>query len=60
VVEKVFAIPGLGNMFVQSIFNRDYPLTLGIVAFISILIMVFNLIVDISYGFLDPRIRYDD
>ncbi len=59
VVEKVFAIPGLGNMFIQSILNRDEPLTLGIVAFLSILIMVFNLIVDISYGFLDPRIRYE-
>jgi oligopeptide transport system permease protein len=59
VVEKVFAIPGLGNIFIQSVLNRDEPLTLGIVAFLSILIMVFNLIVDISYGFLDPRIRYE-
>ncbi|HKP70365.1 MAG TPA: ABC transporter permease [Pyrinomonadaceae bacterium] len=59
VVEKVFAIPGLGNIFIQSVFNRDEPLTLGIVAFLSILVMVFNLIVDISYGFLDPRIRYE-
>jgi oligopeptide transport system permease protein len=59
VVEKVFAIPGLGNIFIQSVLNRDEPLTLGIVAFLSILIMVFNLIVDISYGYLDPRIRYD-
>ena len=59
VVEKVFAIPGLGNIFIQSVFNRDEPLTLGIVAFLSILIMIFNLAVDISYGFLDPRIRYE-
>ncbi len=59
VVEKVFAIPGLGNIFIQSVFNRDEPLTLGIVAFLSILIMVFNLLVDISYGYLDPRIRYE-
>lgn len=59
VVEKVFAIPGLGNIFIQAVLNRDEPLILGIVAFLSILIMVFNLIVDISYGFLDPRIRYD-
>lgn len=59
VVERVFAIPGLGNIFIQSVLNRDEPLTLGIVAFLSILIMVFNLIVDISYGVLDPRIRYD-
>lgn len=59
VVEKVFAIPGLGNIFIQSVFNRDEPLILGIVAFLSILIMVFNLIVDVCYGFLDPRIRYE-
>jgi oligopeptide transport system permease protein len=59
VVERVFAIPGLGNIFIQSVLNRDEPLTLGIVAFLSILIMLFNLIVDISYGFLDPRIRYE-
>jgi oligopeptide transport system permease protein len=59
VVEKVFAIPGLGNIFIQSVLNRDEPLILGIVAFLSILIMVFNLVVDISYGFLDPRIRYE-
>lgn len=59
VVEKVFAIPGLGNIFIQSVLNRDEPLILGIVAFLSILIMVANLAVDISYGFLDPRIRYE-
>ncbi len=59
VIERVFAIPGLGNIFIQANLNRDEPLVLGIVAFLSILIMVFNLIVDISYGFLDPRIRYE-
>lgn len=59
VVERVFSIPGLGNIFIQSVLNRDEPLILGIVAFLSILIMIFNLAVDISYGFLDPRIRYE-
>jgi oligopeptide transport system permease protein len=59
VVEKIYAIPGLGNIFIQSVLNRDEPLILGIVAFLSILIMLFNLMVDISYGFLDPRIRYE-
>jgi len=59
VVERVLSIPGLGNIFIQSVLNRDEPLTLGIVAFLSILIMLFNLIVDISYGFLDRRIRYE-
>ncbi len=59
VVEKIFAIPGLGKIFIEAVLNRDEPLVLGIVAFLSILIMVFNLLVDISYGFLDPRIRYE-
>jgi oligopeptide transport system permease protein len=59
VIERVFAIPGLGSIFIQSVLNRDEPLILGIVAFLSILIMIFNLIVDISYGLLDPRIRYE-
>ena len=59
VVEKVFALPGLGDIFIKSVFNRDEPLTLGIVAFLSILIMLFNLAVDIAYGYLDPRIRYE-
>lgn len=59
VVERVFALPGLGNIFIQAVLNRDETVVLGIVAFLSILIMVFNLLVDISYGFLDPRIRYE-
>jgi oligopeptide transport system permease protein len=59
VVEKVFAIPGLGNIFIQASLNRDEPLVLGIVAFLSIVVMIFNLLVDVSYAFLDPRIRYE-
>src|SRR5712671_311224 len=58
VVEKVFALPGLGNYFINACFNRDEPLIIGIVAFIAIAVLVFNLLVDISYGFIDPRIRY--
>jgi oligopeptide transport system permease protein len=59
VVEKVFAMPGLGNVFIQSALNRDEPLMLGVVAFLSVTTLLFNLLVDISYAFLDPRIRYD-
>lgn len=58
VVERIFALPGLGNYFINACFNRDEPLIIGIVAFIAISVLVFNLIVDISYGFMDPRIRY--
>ena len=58
VVERIFALPGLGNYFINANLNRDEPLIIGIVAFISIVILVFNLLVDIAYGFLDPRVRY--
>lgn len=58
VVEKVFALPGLGNYFINACFNRDEPLIIGIVAFIAITVLVFNLLVDIAYGLIDPRIRY--
>ena len=58
VVEQIFALPGLGNYFLNANFARDEPLIIGIVAFLAILILVFNLLVDIAYGIVDPRIRY--
>jgi oligopeptide transport system permease protein len=58
VVERVFSLPGLGNYFINACFNRDEPLIIGIVAFIAIAVLGFNLLVDISYGIIDPRIRY--
>ena len=58
VVERIFALPGLGNYFINANLNRDEPLIIGIVAFLSILILLFNLLVDVAYGFIDPRVRY--
>ena len=58
VVEQVFAFPGLGREFVQSAINRDYTLVMGTVILFGSLLITFNLIVDVLYGFLDPRIRY--
>ncbi|HEY0079094.1 MAG TPA: ABC transporter permease subunit [Pyrinomonadaceae bacterium] len=58
VVERIYALPGLGNYFINANLNRDEPLIIGIVAFISVMILFFNLLVDIAYGFIDPRIRY--
>lgn len=58
VVEQIFALPGLGNYFLNANFARDEPLIIGIVAFLAILILVFNLLVDIAYAVIDPRIRY--
>jgi oligopeptide transport system permease protein len=58
VIERIFALPGLGNYFIQASLNRDEPLIIGIVAFISIVILIFNLLVDVAYAMLDPRVRY--
>ena len=58
VVERIFALPGLGNYFIQASLDRDEPLIIGIVAFIAITLLVMNLLVDIAYAFLDPRVRY--
>lgn len=58
VVERIFALPGLGNYFINANLNRDEPLIIGIVAFMSITVLLFNLAVDVLYGFLDPRVRY--
>jgi len=57
VVEEVFGIPGLGQFFVRGALNRDYTLVLGIVIFYATLIIGLNLIVDILYGVIDPRVR---
>lgn len=57
VVEEIFGIPGLGQLFVRSALNRDYTLVLGIVVFYAALVVLLNLVVDILYGAIDPRIR---
>jgi oligopeptide transport system permease protein len=58
VIEKLFGIPGLGKEFVDSIFSRDYNIVVGVFTFYAILIGLVNLVVDLIYPFLDPRIRY--
>ena len=57
VVEQIFGIPGLGQFFVTGAQNRDYTLVLGLVIFYAVVIITLNLIVDLLYGFIDPRIR---
>ena len=59
VIETIFGIPGVGRYFVQSALNRDYTLVMGTVIIIAVFIIVFNLIVDLLYALLDPRVRYD-
>ena len=57
IVETIFNIPGLGSMAIQSIFARDYPVTMTIVLMFTFFYAGTNLIVDLLYGFIDPRIR---
>ena len=59
VVETIFGIPGIGRHFVQAALNRDYTLVMGTVIVIACFIVVFNLIVDLVYAWLDPRVRFD-
>jgi len=59
VVEQIFNVPGMGKHFVSSVGNRDYPLITAATIIFSTLIVISNLLVDITYGFLDPRIRYE-
>lgn len=59
VIEKIFAIPGIGTYFVQSALNRDYTLSMGCVLLYTLLVSSMNLLVDISYTILDPRVKLD-
>ena len=57
-VETVFAVPGIGRYFVTSVSNRDYPVLMGVTLLLASVVAVVNLIVDLLYAYLDPRIRY--
>jgi peptide/nickel transport system permease protein len=58
VTETVFSLPGVGRLIVEAILSRDYPVIQGIILIIVVLYMIVNLLVDLSYAYLDPRIRY--
>jgi ABC-type dipeptide/oligopeptide/nickel transport system permease component len=59
ITETIFAWPGVGRLLIQSISFRDYPLVQGCILFISFTYVLMNLLTDLTYGFLDPRIRFD-
>lgn len=59
VIESIFDVPGIGRYFVNGALNRDYPVVMGVVIFYAVLIMVLNLIVDLLYGFFDPRVKVE-
>ena len=59
VVEQIYAVPGIGRFFVSSIINRDYPMIMGTTIILAILIVVMNMVSDILYKVVDPRIKLD-
>jgi len=58
VMEQIFALPGIGLLMLNAIFNRDYPIISGVMLFMALFVLVMNLIVDLTYSFLDPRVQY--
>jgi peptide/nickel transport system permease protein len=58
VLESLFSVPGLGTLLLSSVINKDFPMIQGLVLFFALIIIVINLIVDLSYAWFDPRIRY--
>jgi peptide/nickel transport system permease protein len=59
VTEEVFTLPGIGRLVLNAVYERDYPLVQGAILFIALLFMLSNLVVDLLYAYLDPRIRYE-
>jgi len=59
IIETIFSVPGIGRFFVTSIADRDYTLIMGTILVYAVLLIFLNILVDISYAFLDPRIRFD-
>ena len=59
VTEQIFAWPGIGSLMVTAINNRDYPVIMGVTVLISVVVLIANLVLDLIYAKLDPRISYD-
>ena len=58
IMEQIFVLPGVGRLVIEAVQGRDYTMISGINVFLAAFVLIVNLIVDISYAFLDPRIRY--
>ena len=58
VTEAIFAIPGVGRLIVDAVTRRDYPVIQGVILMVTVAYVLINLVVDLIYGYLDPRIRY--
>jgi len=58
IIEQIFVLPGIGRLFVEAAFQRDYPIITGTVLFFAVAVLLVNLLIDLTYGFVDPRVQY--
>jgi len=58
IMEQIFVIPGMGLLLLDAVYQRDYPIITGVFLIVGVAVMVINLLVDLSYGLLDPKVRY--
>jgi len=58
ILEQIFLLPGMGSLFLDAVFARDYPIVTGVFLVVAVSVLVINLLVDLAYGYLDPRVRY--
>ena len=59
IIEHVFALPGIGGLMINSIFQRDFPVVQGVALVFAVLVVLINLLADVAYAALDPRVRFD-
>ena len=58
ILEQIFVVPGMGLLLLEAVFQRDYPVVTGVFLVVGVGVLVINLLVDLSYGFLDPKVRH--
>ena len=58
ILEQIFVVPGMGLMLLEAVFQRDYPVVTGVFLIVGVSILLINLLVDLTYGFLDPKVRH--
>jgi len=58
IIEQIFVLPGIGRLFVEAAFQRDYPIITGTMLFFAVAVLLVNLLIDLTYGFVDPRVQY--
>ena len=58
-IETIYSWPGMGSLFVDAVASRDYPMVMGIMLVSAIVVLLANLLTDLTYGVVDPRIRYE-